>query len=672
MPLPISSYSKSDGTKNLLTGLNTGIMERKKELLKNIRLFQNLAEQELSILSEYAHIVDLEKGSTIFKNGDASNSFYIVDTGEIQIVKDNFKEKNNTLASFIEGEMFGEFDLFEKDPRTATAIASTDSKLLVFPHDAHDIEYLYTRHPDIFVKIFHSLITLNSGRIRQTNRVITEKSSWINDLKEQMYKDKLTNFYNQTYLEDEFPDIIKNYDKTSILVVKPDDFKTVNDSFGHEAGDKALKAIAGCVLSSINESEIPIRFRGNEFIIAYCGLGTDEVLKNAEHIFKELSSIDIGLVIADKSLRLTYSMGLAEYPDQGDTIDAVIQLAYAQMFEQRDRGGDGIRIIESHIDSLIPFLQNVLVFSSLYISELKIISGFLKPVSYPKDSFICREGDEGNELYIIESGSAYASIKINDDEEKILTEFSSGDFFGEVAIFENAQRSASITTKEDTTVLVLHKDDFHTIMAKWPLVAIRMMKEMLDITSGRLSKTGRFISEMVKWGDDASRRAITDELTGVYNRRYLDSALEDQFEKAQGQNTPITVIMADMDFFREVNESYSHDIGDEYIIEVAAVFKKCLRDRDIVARYGGDEFTIVLPETDIEKARDLAEDIRRNVEKLDFLEKHAGPKLQLSVSLGLAAFPQHSDNLDDLKKHADQALYKAKENGRNRVVIFNE
>ncbi len=643
-------------------------MDKTTKLLRGVHLFDILTDEEVRIFSDYTRIEKFSEGANIFKKGESSNAFYIVEQGEVRIVKDAFQDKDNTLAFFIEGEIFGEFDLFENDPRTATAITNTPSSLLIFPRGGYDFEYICNKHPDIFVKIYHSLITVNSGRIRQTNRIITEKSSWLNDLKEQMYKDKLTNFYNQSYLDDEFPRLLKEYEKTAFLVVKPDDFKIVNDTFGHEAGDMALKAIAGTVLSAIGETEIPIRFRGNEFIIAFCGKSAEETEERARAIFKQLSDIDIGALIGEKSLFLTYSMGLAEYPEQGETVDTVTQLAYSKMFEQRDNGGNGIRIVDSHIDNLIPFLQKVSVFSSLYISELQILSGYMKHVNYGEGSYICREGEEGSELFIIESGTATASIKIDDNEEKILTEFTTGDFFGEVAIFENAQRSASIIAREESSLLTLDKQDFLAIMEKWPMVAIKMMKEILDITSGRLSHTSSFISEMVKWGDNASRRAITDELTGVYNRRYLDSALEDHFEKSRKHKKSLSVIMADMDFFRDVNESYSHETGDRYIVEVASVFQKCLRESDIIARYGGDEFTILLPETEKEKAMELAESIRATVEQLDFLKNIEGPDLPLSVSLGLAVFPNHCTTLDDLKKLADEALYRAKESGRNKVV----
>jgi two-component system cell cycle response regulator len=172
---------------------------------------------------------------------------------------------------------------------------------------------------------------------------------------------------------------------------------------------------------------------------------------------------------------------------------------------------------------------------------------------------------------------------------------------------------------------------------------------------------------MVRWGDEASRRAITDELTGAYNRRFLDNSLDDYFETAKKSKKPLSLIMADLDYFRQINEAYGHDMGDKTILEVVNVFKKTLRDTDILARYGGDEFTVLLPDTALEKACNIAEEIRKEVEKLDFLSNMTGPVTRLSTSQGIASFPETADTLKDLKKKADDALYQAKERGRNRV-----
>nr|HPQ55353.1 GGDEF domain-containing protein [Spirochaetota bacterium] len=220
---------------------------------------------------------------------------------------------------------------------------------------------------------------------------------------------------------------------------------------------------------------------------------------------------------------------------------------------------------------------------------------------------------------------------------------------------------------EDSELLRLNKEDFFSLMKYFPHAAINVMKNMLNKTTDRLNSSGQFITQMVKWGEDASLRAVTDKLTGVFNRRYLESELEKRFNLAQKEGAPLSLVMADMDFFREVNEGYSHEVGDQYIVEVAKVFTSTFRKTDITSRYGGDEFTILLPDTDLKTAMDVTEEVRKAVEKLDFLESLEGPDLHLSVSLGVSCYPATAGTLAELTEQADKALYAAKNNGRNRV-----
>jgi diguanylate cyclase (GGDEF)-like protein len=646
-------------------------MSKKIDLLKNIEMFSGLTKNELTEFSKLCKYLDYRKNSYVFKKGEESSSFFIVAEGEITILDKSSDKDEQILANFIPGEIFGEFDLFEDDRRTAYAIASKKTRLLRFPAGDEDVNVIFRKNPEIFAKICYCLITINAGRIRHTNKLVTEKTSWIEDLKERMLKDKLTGFYNKSFLDEELPSLLaENNEQLSLLVVKPDDFKTINDTFGHEAGDKALIEISETVRSRLNDKGIPVRFRGNEFIVLFMNTELKEALKSAEELHRVLSSIDIGMIIGDKTLMLTYSFGLAVYPDNSDNIDELIEMAYSRMFKQRDKGGNGIQYIDENDSNSLEFLKTVKAFSSLNLSELKSISGFIEPLNIAEGEALCREGDEGQEMFIIESGKTRVTIQMQDGSAKKLTEFTAGDFFGEMAIFEDAKRSATCTALEESRVLRLNKSDFHKLMKKHPFTAIKIMREMLDITSHRLTNTSRFVSEMVRWGEEASKRAITDELTGLYNRRYLDTSLEEEFHKAKKNKTQLSLIMVDLDFFREVNEQYSHEVGDEYIVEVSKVFKKHFRSSDIISRYGGDEFTIILPDTDLKVASDVAEIIRKNVEKIDFLKKHKGPDIKLSTSQGIAAFPENTANLDDLKKLADKALYQAKETGRNRVVCW--
>jgi len=192
---------------------------------------------------------------------------------------------------------------------------------------------------------------------------------------------------------------------------------------------------------------------------------------------------------------------------------------------------------------------------------------------------------------------------------------------------------------------------------------------MLNITTGRLQNTGQFLSEMIRWGNDARKRAITDEFTGVYNRRFLEESMGPLFAEAVRKKTPISLVMIDLDHFREINETYGHDMGDSLILELVTVCKKNLRENDIIARYGGDEFSIIFPGTGREEAMSLAEKMRSDAAGLDILEKKEGAINRVTLSMGVAAYPDGAGSLAQLKSKADEALYRAKEEGRDRVVF---
>ena len=308
------------------------------------------------------------------------------------------------------------------------------------------------------------------------------------------------------------------------------------------------------------------------------------------------------------------------------------------------------------------------VFSLLDTGEIeKIINSFqLTEVEEGKALF--KEGDEGNEFYIVKSGKVAVSIRHSDGVEREIVELKEGDFFGEMSIFENAPRSATCLAKEKSVLLKMKAEDFFKLIKSFPSVAIKIMYRMLNITTKRLRDSSGFLTNMVTWGEKARKRSITDELTGVYNRRFLDDALNDYFEAAKNTRKPLAIVMADLDYFREINELYGDKTGDQMILAAVDIFTKVLRDEDIVARYGGDEFTFILPETGPNEGMELAEKIRSEVAKLKILEKKKGPINNFTVSQGLASFPENAEDPKTLMEKADKALYSAKNNGRDRVA----
>jgi two-component system, cell cycle response regulator len=162
--------------------------------------------------------------------------------------------------------------------------------------------------------------------------------------------------------------------------------------------------------------------------------------------------------------------------------------------------------------------------------------------------------------------------------------------------------------------------------------------------------------------------AVTDQLTGLHNRRYLDSHVGALFDQSVLRARPLSLLMLDVDKFKHVNDTYGHDAGDEVLRDFAARIQTCTRGVDLVARMGGEEVVVVLPDTAIDAAQAVAERIREKVAELSF-EIHRGQqKIPVTVSIGLATRHPSDADTASLFKRADEALYQAKSTGRNRVV----
>jgi diguanylate cyclase (GGDEF)-like protein len=167
---------------------------------------------------------------------------------------------------------------------------------------------------------------------------------------------------------------------------------------------------------------------------------------------------------------------------------------------------------------------------------------------------------------------------------------------------------------------------------------------------------------------DLQEQAVTDPLTGLYNRRYLREALSRELMRAKRKNSPLAVVMVDADHFKRINDTLGHEAGDMVLKELGALFKRSIRGSDIACRYGGEEFALLLPDASLDGAERKAEDIRMAVKRLD-IRVQDKPVGALSASFGVALFPQHADEADALLTKADEALYQAKGAGRDRVMV---
>jgi diguanylate cyclase (GGDEF)-like protein len=158
--------------------------------------------------------------------------------------------------------------------------------------------------------------------------------------------------------------------------------------------------------------------------------------------------------------------------------------------------------------------------------------------------------------------------------------------------------------------------------------------------------------------------AFVDELTGLYNRRRMIERLEEEYKRARRYAYPISCLFVDIDYFKSINDDFGHQAGDDVLREVSSLLRGCIRAYDVACRYGGEEFVVLLPQTDTEQALVAAERIRATVEGMtcSFGDR------PVTVSIGIATYPETAQDPDSLLTRADRAMYQAKETGRNRIA----
>jgi diguanylate cyclase (GGDEF)-like protein len=200
-------------------------------------------------------------------------------------------------------------------------------------------------------------------------------------------------------------------------------------------------------------------------------------------------------------------------------------------------------------------------------------------------------------------------------------------------------------------------------IARYGRAFSREEEELLEYLAGQAIVS----IENASLHETVERQAVTDELTGLANARAFRSILEREIERSRRFQSPLGLVMVDLDDFKRVNDVHGHQQGDEVLASVAAVLRDFSRDIDAPARYGGEELAVVLPQTDAEGAAQLAERMREAVERLRVPRVGGGESLQVTASFGVAAVPESAADEEELVAAADAALYRAKRGGKNRV-----
>ncbi|MEG1254334.1 GGDEF domain-containing protein [Clostridium sp.] len=203
------------------------------------------------------------------------------------------------------------------------------------------------------------------------------------------------------------------------------------------------------------------------------------------------------------------------------------------------------------------------------------------------------------------------------------------------------------------------------------IYVVEMIKDISQ--SGLITNKDKDYEETIgEFLEQVRENTVMDDLTGVYNRRYIRERLSEDIKSALKNNYPMSIIMADIDYFKEINDTYGHSMGDKVLQDFTLIASKYIRNNttDWIARYGGEEFLIVLNSIDEEDAQIIAERIRVKLEETTFI--HNGESINITCSFGVQGLKDMILSMEELIDMADRKLYEAKENGRNKTVGSNE
>jgi len=269
-------------------------------------------------------------------------------------------------------------------------------------------------------------------------------------------------------------------------------------------------------------------------------------------------------------------------------------------------------------------------------------------------------GSKNEHVFIVLSGGL--NVHVGSPETPKLATLEVGACAGEMSIIEDRDPSAYVIAAEPTHLLVIHKDIL------WNMVnaSHEFSKNLLVVLSERVRSHNQFIAESIGDWRKSELNATTDALTGLGNRHAMEETFPRELKRCANSERPVSLIMIDVDRFKSFNDKFGHVAGDRALSAVAHVLKKQFRTKDLLARYGGDEFAVLLPEVAEKEALVIAERVRTAVSGKTADGSDSLIRVPVEVSIGVAEL-EAQGTYESLLKSADAALYRAKDAGRNVV-----
>lgn len=269
--------------------------------------------------------------------------------------------------------------------------------------------------------------------------------------------------------------------------------------------------------------------------------------------------------------------------------------------------------------------------------------------------------EPNSELYILIDGTLAVQTDLQMQPIAVLR---SGECVGELSVFEGELPSAYVVATTPSRVFRVHKE------VVWRFIdgSNRFAQNLLHVLGGRVRSGNEALTSSQERLTMQEISASLDPLTGIYNRRWLNNMFRRGIERAHIDETPVFLLMIDIDHFKNYNDAHGHLAGDQCLRAVAATLRDNLRPTDLLARFGGEEFSVLLNGTGPVGSITAAERLRKSVEKRPIKNRDGSPLPSVTISVGIAQLTR-SDSLETLLERADRGMYEAKQQGRNQVVV---
>ncbi|MBN1411718.1 MAG: GGDEF domain-containing protein [Spirochaetales bacterium] len=331
-----------------------------RELLKRSILFETLSDNDIDFILTKTEEKIYPVNTVLFQKGSMALHFFIVKSGKVILVQTDEDQKKREIAHFSTGDSFSECEFVTSSLHMVEAIASKNCTCLEFPALAHTMESLTLERPQTISRLYLRYLYILSERLRSIHSLISENTPWVKYLQEQVYTDKLTGLYNKMYLDEKIPGLLSP--PVTLIIIKPDRFKELNDIFGHKAGDIVMARLGDLYLEEIKKLQKgwAIRLRSNETALLLQKSNKEEALSMANTLSRAIK--DISPVIrratpekssgdkVENTYKLSASIAIGLYENKQIDWHRIFSATYQLMKKTWSEGGNEIRMLQPDKD----------------------------------------------------------------------------------------------------------------------------------------------------------------------------------------------------------------------------------------------------------------------------------------------------------------------------------